>query len=220
MLRASLMLAAAVLVSSIALFSAAGTPRFWNAWLLAGEFFVLEFTLALYLAVRRPALLRQRLSPAEKERTQKIFNVLAWTVIPVAVLVVPGLDYRFRWSNAPAWPVVAGALAMASGFAMILAVMKRNIFTARTVGVSEGQKVIDTGPYSVIRHPMYLAGMVVFLSMPAILGSLCGFVLALATVPALFVMRILNEEKVLKRDLSGYEEYMKKVRYRLVPFVW
>ncbi len=201
-------------------FLSAGTIRFWNAWLCYGEFFLLELFFAIYLFVKQPDLLQKRIRRNEKEKVQRYFNVFAYPLVIIAVMIIPGLDYRFRWSCIPVWLIILASIVMLLGIIAEFIIAKQNIYVSRTIEIQKNQKLIDTGFYSVIRHPMYLFGIIVFLTMPIILGSLFGFLLLAILLPILFVIRILNEEKVLEKGLEGYEEYMKRVKYRLIPHIW
>jgi protein-S-isoprenylcysteine O-methyltransferase Ste14 len=135
-------------------------------------------------------------------------------------MIIPGLDFRFHWSHVPVWLVIVASTIMLFGFIMVVIVMKQNIYTSRTIEIQEGQKLIDSGLYSIVRHPMYLFGLIVICSMPLILGSVYAFMPLIILCPLLFIIRILNEEKVLKDNLNGYKEYMEKVKYRLIPYIW
>jgi protein-S-isoprenylcysteine O-methyltransferase Ste14 len=135
-------------------------------------------------------------------------------------MIIPGLDFRFHWSHVPVWLVIVASTIMLFGFIMVVIVMKQNIYTSRTIEIQEGQKLIDSGLYSIVRHPMYLFGLIVICSMPLILGSVYAFMPLIIFCPLLFIIRILNEEKVLKDNLNGYKEYMEKVKYRLIPYIW
>jgi protein-S-isoprenylcysteine O-methyltransferase Ste14 len=220
LMKASSILFLILLFVCSALFLSAGSLKFWNAWILIGEFFLLEFIFIIYLAIKEPELLQKRTIFKEKEKTQRTFNILVWTLAIITILIIPGLDFRYHLSHVPVWLVLVASTIMLSGFIMVVIVMKQNIYTSRTVEIKEGQKLIDSGLYSIVRHPMYLFGLIVICSMPLILGSMYSFILLIIFCPLLFIIRILNEEKVLKDNLDGYKEYMKEVKYRLIPYVW
>ena len=199
-------------------FLPAGTLRFCQGWLLMGVLFVPMFLAGLVLMARNPDLLRRRLDAREKEMAQKQVILLSGLMF-LASFVLAGLSFRFDWLRFPAWVSALGAVLFLLGYGLYALVLKENAYLARTVKVEAGQKLVDTGLYGVVRHPMYAATLLLFLSMPLILGSLPAFLVLLA-YPFLIARRIRNEEKVLLRDLPGYEAYIQKVRWRLVPGVW
>jgi len=206
--------------SAVVVFMSFGSVEYWNAWVCIIEFFILESTLAIYLYKKDPELLSKRMVRKEKHKNQKAFTSIAYCIIAICVLVVPGIDSRYAWSNIPMEISIVFMLVMALGFVFQFIIVKQNPYIFRTIEVSTGQTVIEKGLYSIIRHPMYLFGMVIVVSMPIILGSIYGFVIMITLIIPLFVMRILNEEKVLRSELKGYEDYCKKVKYRLIPYVW
>lgn len=209
------------LVMASLLFLAAGTIRYWQGWAYLAVFFGASFLITLYLAKNDPALLKRRLSAgpwAEKEQTQKI--IMAFTSIGfVALIVTPGLDFRFGWSAVPLPIVAAGNVLVAIGYAIIFLVYKENTFTSATIEVAKDQRVISTGPYALVRHPMYAGGLLYLLGTPLALGSWWGLVPFAATLPFL-IWRLFDEEAFLARNLPGYTEYRNKVRFRLAPGVW
>lgn len=201
------------------LFSSAGTFRYWNTWLFLAAFFIPDTLLIIYLFINDEELLRKRLGSGENEKIQRIFNLL-YRLTGVVIMVLSGLDYRFGLSELPLPTIIGSAVIMVFGFSLSGVVMHQNRFASRTIEIQKGQKVIDTGLYSVIRHPMYLAGLLLYCPMALVLDSFYVFILALILTPLLLVIRILNEEKVLKERLEGYEEYMRKVPYRIIPLIW
>jgi len=209
------------LVMAALLFLAAGTIRYWQGWAYLAVFFGASFLITLYLAKNDPALLKRRLSAgpwAEKEQAQKI--IMAFTSIGfVALIVVPALDFRFGWSAVPLPIVAAGDVLVAIGYAIIFLVYKENTFTSATIEVAKDQRVISTGPYALVRHPMYAGGVLYLLGTPLALGSWWGLVPFAATLPFL-IWRLFDEEAFLARNLPGYAEYRNKVRFRLMPGVW
>jgi protein-S-isoprenylcysteine O-methyltransferase Ste14 len=209
------------LVMAALLFVTAGTIRYWQAWVYLAVFFGASFLITLYLAKNDPALLKRRLSAgpwAEKEQTQKI--IMAFTSIGfLALIVTPALDFRFGWSAVPLPIVAAGNVLIAIGYAIIFLVYKENTFTSATIEVAKDQRVISTGPYALVRHPMYAGGLLYLLGMPLALGSWWGLVPFAATLPFL-IWRLVDEEEFLARNLPGYAEYRNKVRFRLIPRVW
>ena len=206
------------LVTGLLIFLPAGSLRFWNGWLLMAVLFVPMLLAGLVLFVKAPALLRRRLNAKEREREQK--GVLAWSgLLFVAAFVIAGLGWRFGWFMLPrpACLVFAGVFLL--GYVLYAEVLRENEYLSRTVEVQAGQRVVDTGLYGVVRHPMYLATLLLFLSMPLILGSVYAFAVMLGYLP-LIAARIRGEEALLERELEGYREYKQKVRYRLIPGIW
>ena len=200
------------------LFLPAWTFDYPGAWLFLGVLFVPMLIVGAVLYVKSPALLEKRLNNKEKEQTQRGVVALSGLMFPVG-FVLSALDFRFGWSGVPTWLSIAAAVLFLCGYGMYAEVMRENAYLSRTVEVQDGQTVIDTGLYGVVRHPMYLATLFMFLPIPLILGSLWGLI-PFALYPVVIVIRILNEEKVLSEQLSGYAEYKLKVKYRLIPFVW
>jgi protein-S-isoprenylcysteine O-methyltransferase Ste14 len=203
------------------LFLPAGTSQYWQAWAFLAVFFGPSLLITLYLMKKDPALLKRRLSggpTAEKERTQKI--IMFFTTIGfIALLVVPALDYRFKWSSVPLYMVIAGDILTALGFYIVFLVYKENTFTSATIEVACDQKVISTGPYAIVRHQMYAGSLLYLLGMPFALGSYWGLLVLAATMPFL-IWRLFDEERFLSRNLPGYTEYCAKVRWRLMPGVF
>lgn len=208
----------AAVIFGLPLFLSAGTLRFTNAWLFLGVFCISVLVMFTFLAIRDPALFEKRMKLEEEDRSQMIIK-LSLTLIYLVTLVVAGLDYRFHWSRVP-WPVVVVfTIVVALGAVMLFFVMKQNTYAARAVEIQTNQRVIDTGLYSVVRHPMYLAFSIIFCLSPFVLGSFWALIPAVL-MPVLIGMRIRNEEKLLQKGLKGYEAYMQKVRFRLIPHVW
>ena len=202
----------------ILLFVPAGSFGYWQAWLLIGILFAPMFAAGLVMLKKSPELLKKRLNAKEVQDEQKTVVLLSGLMF-LAAFVLAGLNFRFKWIALPVWvPWAAGAVFLL-GYALYARVLKENAYLSRTVEVQENQKVIDTGLYGVVRHPMYMSTLILFLSMPLVLGSLVSFIVMLAYIP-IIVRRILNEEQVLEKGLEGYTEYKQKVRYRLIPFVW
>jgi len=203
------------------LFLAAGTLRYWQAWVFLALFGALALAVTLYLIKYDPELLARRLRggpTAEKEPRHKIIMWFA-SIGFGAVLVVCGLDRRFGWSAAPASVTIAGSAIVALGWAIIFCVFRENSFSSATIEIAPDQKVISTGPYALVRHPMYAGGLLYILGMPVMLGSWWGLYAALLTTPPL-IWRIFEEEKFLGEKLPGYRDYRDKVKYRLAPFIW
>jgi protein-S-isoprenylcysteine O-methyltransferase Ste14 len=219
--RAWLALVVVTLVMCALLFGSAGTIRYWQAWVYVAIFVVASVPTSVYLMKKDPALLARRMRGGpmfEKEGTQRI--IMTFTSLGfIAILVVPGLDRRFGWSAVPSWAVVLGDLLVATGFLLIFVVYRENTFTAATIQVARGQTVISTGPYAIVRHPMYASGALYMFGIPLALASYWGY-LALAAMMPFLLWRLLDEEIILTRDLPGYADYRRRVRHRLVPFIW
>src|SRR4029453_6790223 len=219
--RAWLALAILASVMCALLFGMAGTTRYWQAWVYLGISVAAAIPTMRYLGRRDPALLERRMRGGpmfETERTQRI--IMTFTSLGfIALLVVPALDRRFGWSSVPVWAVVLGDVLVATGYCFILLVYRVNSYTASTIQVVPGQTVISTGPYAIVRHPMYASGSLYIFGTPLALGSYWGFVAIAAMMPFL-LWRLLDEERILTRDLPGYAEYRQRVRHRLVPLIW
>lgn len=209
---------AGVVLMGLLLFLPAGTLRFPNGWLLMGLLFIPMLIAGVVMMLRAPALLEKRLNTDERQPEQKEV-ILHSGLMFLAAFVIAGLNFRFGWLRLPSWVVHAAAVLFLLAYLMWAEVMRENAFLSRTVEVQEGQTVVDTGLYGVVRHPMYAASLVLFLSMPLVLGSIFSF-LVMLLYPPLIVRRIRGEERLLKKELPGYEEYCARVKYRLIPFVW
>ena len=207
-----------LLLVGLVLFLPAGTMAYPYGWLFMGVLFGPMLILGVILLCKAPDLLKKRLDNKEKEKAQQGVVALSGLMFPTG-FVVSALDFRFGWSNVPLPLVIAAAVIFLVGYGMYAEVMRENAYLSRTVEVQENQKVIDTGLYGVVRHPMYLATLLMFLPLPLILGSFWGLI-PFALYPVIIVIRILNEEKVLSEGLAGYDAYRGCVKYRLIPFVW
>lgn len=207
-----------ILLMGVVLFLPAGTFCYPNAWLFMALLFIPMLLLGAILFLKAPKLLQKRLNSKEKE-TEQTGIVAASALMFVLSFVAAGLDFRFEWSNVPAWLIISAAVMQLASYGLYAEVMRENAYLSRTVEVQENQKVVDTGLYGIIRHPMYTATILLFLAMPLVLGSWIAFVIMLS-YPAIIIFRIRNEEKVLEQGLAGYKEYKQKVKYRLIPFVW
>ena len=207
-----------VVVIAFLLFASSGTLEYWNAWLFMGIFFIPMLVVGIVLIVKNPDLLRKRLNAKEKEAEQKRVLMLGGAMF-FCGFIVAGLDYRFGWVDLPTWVSIIAAIIFLLAYVMYAEVLRENTYLSRTVEVQEHQKVIDTGLYAIVRHPMYSATIFLFLSMPLVLGSLFAFLVFLI-YPILLVKRIKNEEHVLEEGLEGYSDYKKRVKYRVIPFVW
>lgn len=200
------------------IFLPAGTLKFAQGWLFMAVLFVPMLIMGVVMAVKSPELLRKRLNGKEEKGTQKAV-VAASGLMFAAAFAAAGLSYRFGWLRLPMGASIAAAVVFLAGYGMYAEVLRENAYLSRTVEVQRGQKVIDTGLYGVIRHPMYTATILMFLAAPLVMGSVVSFIICLA-YPAIITARLKNEEKVLEEGLEGYREYKKKVRYRLLPFIW
>ena len=200
------------------LFLVAWTFEYPGAWLLLCLLFIPMLILGTVLYIKAPDLLTKRLSGKEKQKTQRGVVALSGLMFPLG-LIISALDFRFAWSHVPLWLQICASVLFLLGYAAYAEVMRENAYLSRTVEVQEGQKVISTGLYGVVRHPMYLATLFMFIPMPLILGSFFG-VVPFLLYPVIIAVRILNEERVLTEELSGYAEYKTKVRWRLIPFIW
>ena len=200
------------------LFFSAGTVHYPCGWLLMAVLFIPMLIAGTVMLFRSPELLKKRLAAKEKEPEQK--SVVAMSgIMFVASFVVAGLDFRYTWTAMPSWMVWSATALFLLSYIMYAEVMRENTYLSRTIEVQENQKVVDTGLYGIVRHPMYSATLLMFLSMPLVLGSLPSFVIMLAYIP-LIIKRIKNEEAVLLRGLDGYADYCRKVRYRIIPFIY
>jgi protein-S-isoprenylcysteine O-methyltransferase Ste14 len=219
--KALLSLVALAVSMGLLLFAPAGTAQYWQAWLYLGIFTGASLLTTLYLIKNDPALLKRRMTggpTAEKETTQKIIMLFA-SIGFIGLLVVPALDHRFGWSMAPFPVVIAGETLVAIGFYFIFLVYRENTFTSATIEVAKDQKVISTGPYALVRHPMYASAFLYLIGTPLALGSYWGL-LALLFMISVLIWRLFDEEKFLAKNLPGYREYQKQVQHRLVPYVW
>jgi len=207
-----------LILVGLPLFLSAGSFAYWNAWLFMGILFIPMFIAGLILTKKNPYLLEKRLNAKEEQSEQKTVIALSGIMFLVG-FVVAGLDYRFQWIKLPEWLVIVGAVVFVIAYGLYAEVLRENTYLSRTIEVQENQKVIDTGLYGIVRHPMYAVTLILFLSMPIVLGSVISFMIFLA-YPFIIAGRIKNEEKVLEEGLAGYKEYKQKVKYRLVPFIW
>lgn len=207
-----------VILLGVLLFLPAGSFAYWNVWLLMGILFVPMFIAGLVLMAKNPTLLQKRLDAKEKESEQRSVVALSGFMF-LAAFIIAGLDWRFGWTNMPTWVVWVATGLFLFSYLLYAEVLRENTYLSRTIEVQEDQKVIDTGLYGIVRHPMYMATLVLFLSMPLVLGSLYAFLIMLVYIP-IIAKRIRNEEKVLEEGLAGYKEYKQKVRYKVIPFIW
>ena len=207
-----------MLAVGLVLFLPAGSWSYFNGWLFCGLLFLPMLVLGTLLLWKAPALLEKRLNTREQEKAQ-IAVVAVSSLLFLAAFVAAGLDFRFGWTHVPVWLVCLAAVLQLAAYGLYAEVMRENAWLSRTVEVQENQKVIDTGLYGIVRHPMYTSTILLFLAMPLVLGSWLSFAIMLF-FPVVIVFRIRNEEKVLEAGLAGYREYKQRVRYRLLPFIW
>jgi protein-S-isoprenylcysteine O-methyltransferase Ste14 len=207
-----------LILFALLLFVPAGTIMFWNGWLLIVVLFVPMFVAGIVMMIKNPALLEKRLNAKEKEQEQKAVVLLSGLMF-LAAFIVAGLNFRFSWIVIQNWVVILGTVIFLLAYVMYAEVLRENTYLSRTVEVQENQKVIDTGLYGIVRHPMYSATLLLFIPMGIILGSPISSVILLIYIP-IIGKRMKNEEKVLEEGLEGYKEYKTKVRYKVIPFVW
>ena len=210
-----------MLVLGLALFLSAGSLNFWQAWVYLAVFAACTILITLYLIKKDRELLAGRVQAgpiAETQRTQQIIQSLA-SLFFIGIFIVPGLDFRFGWSNVPPLMSLISDGFVAIGFYIVFLVFRENSYTRATIEVSAEQNVITSGPYAVVRHPMYAGAMPLLVFTPIALGSWAGVPISILLI-LIIVARLLDEERFLKANLSGYEEYCQKVRYRLLPLIW
>ena len=206
-----------ILVGTL-LFFPAGTLNYINGWLFMGLLFVPMLVLGVFLFVKAPKLLEKRLNSREGDKTQKGV-VAASGIMFIAGFTVAGLDYRFSWSEVPLWAVIIAAVILLVSYAFYAEVMRENAYLSRTIELQEGQRVVDTGLYGIVRHPMYAVTLWLFLAIPVVLGSWWSLLCFLPYIVVIAV-RICHEEKLLEVGLEGYRNYKKRVKYRIIPFIW
>ncbi len=207
-----------VILLGALLFIPAGSFHYWQGWLLMGILFVPMLVAGLVLMAKNPDLLQKRLNAREKEAEQKTVVALSGLLF-TAAFVAAGLNWRFGWWLLPNWAVWAAAALFLASYLLYAEVLRENTYLSRTIEVQENQKVIDTGLYGIVRHPMYMATTILFLAMPLVLASPISFIIMLGYIPVI-AKRIRNEESVLEKGLPGYKEYKQRVKYRLLPFIW
>ena len=207
-----------IVLVGLLLFLPAGSFAYWQGWLLMGILFVPMFIAGFVMLSKNPDLLRKRLNAKEEEKEQKTVVALSGLLF-IAAFVVAGLNWRFQWCVLPDWAVWVAAVLFLLCYLLYAEVLRENTYLSRTIEVQENQKVIDTGLYGIVRHPMYMATTVLFLAMPLVLASPLSFLIMLLYIP-LIAKRIKNEEVVLEEGLEGYKEYKERVKYRIIPFIW
>ena len=206
-----------VLVGAL-LFIPANSINYWNGWLFMGLLFVPMFVAGIILMVKNPELLRKRLKTKEKESEQRQVIVFSGLMFLVG-FIIAGLNYKYSWIELPNIVIIVAAILFIVSYILYAEVLRENTYLSRTIEVQENQKVVDTGLYGIVRHPMYAVTILLFLSMPLILDSIISFVIFLI-YPVIISKRIKNEEEVLEKNLEGYSDYKKKVKYKVIPFIW
>lgn len=217
-IQAILKFSLGVVLVGLLIFLPAGTLAFAGGWLLMGMLFIPMFIAGIIMMFKNPMLLTSRLDAKEKEREQNIVVKLSGLMF-ILGFVLAGLDFRFSWIKLPFTVNIVASVVFLIAYAIYAEVLRENTYLSRTIKVVEGQKVISTGLYGMVRHPMYFATILLFMAMPLVLGSIVSFVVFLA-YPFIIAARIKNEEEVLLRELDGYDEYRRKVKYRMLPFIW
>ena len=207
-----------IIILGVLVFLPAGSFHYWQGWLMMGILFVPMFVAGIILMVKNPELLRKRLNAKEEQKEQKWVVALSMLMF-IAVFVVAGLNWRFQWLVLPNWVVWLAAALFLLGYVLYAEVLRENTYLSRTVEVQEDQEVIDTGLYGVVRHPMYMATLILFLAMPLVLASPISFLIMLFYIP-LIAKRIRNEEAILEQGLKGYSEYKQRVKYKVIPYIW
>lgn len=207
-----------IILVGLLIFLPAGTLNYFNGWLFMGILFIPMLLAGLVMMIKNPSLLKSRLDAKEKEKTQSIVIKLSGLMFIIG-FVLAGLDFRFKWFTLPPLVSYIASGTLLLGYIMWGVVLKQNTYVSRTIKVEENQPLVDTGLYGVVRHPMYTASIILFLSIPLVLGSLIALGVFIF-YPILIITRIFNEEKVLENELQGYKEYKKKVKYRLIPLIW
>ena len=217
-LRAILKYTLGVILVGALLFVPAGTFNYWNAWLFMGLLFIPMFIAGIILLIKNPTLLKNRLDVKEQEQEQK--EVILYSGLMFLIgFIIAGLNYRFSWITIPNIIVIISSILFIISYILYAEVLRENTYLSRTIGVQKNQKIVDTGLYGIVRHPMYSVTLILFLTMPLILSSIISFIIFLI-YPFIISKRIKNEEEVLEKDLKGYKEYKKKVKYKLIPFIW
>jgi len=216
--QAIIKFAIGAILIGLLLFVPANTINYWNGWLFMGLLFIPMFIAGIVMMIKSPDLLKKRLNAKETEGEQK--QVILYSGLMFLVgFIIAGLNYRYTWVEIPETVVIVSSVIFVIAYILYAEVLRENVYLSRTIEVQENQKVVDTGLYGIVRHPMYAATILLFLSMPLVLGSIISFVIFLV-YPFIIAKRIKNEEEVLEKELYGYSEYKKKVKYKMIPFVW
>ena len=207
-----------IIIVGALLFVSAGSFKYYNGWLFMGLLFIPMFIAGIAMMIKNPKLLKSRLDAKEKEKEQKVV-IISSALMFIIGFVIAGLNYRFNWYHLPNIVIIISSVIFIISYILYAEVLRENTFLSRTIEVQEGQEVIDTGLYGIVRHPMYFSTIFLFLSMPLILDSIISFLIFLI-YPFIIGMRIKNEEEVLEKELKGYKEYKNKVKYKMIPFIW
>ena len=207
-----------LILIALLIFIPANTINYWNGWLFIALLFIPMLIAGIILIIKNPDLLRKRLNAKEKETEQKQVVILSGIMFIIG-FIIAGLNFKYKWITIPNIAVIISSILFIISYIIYAEVLRENTYLSRTIEVQKNQKVIDTGLYGIVRHPMYAATILLFLTIPLILGSIISFIIFLA-YPIIIAKRIKNEEKVLEKNLEGYTEYKKKVKYRIIPFIW
>lgn len=207
-----------VLIIGLLLFLPANTINYWNGWLLMGLLFIPMFSAGVVMMTKSPDLLKKRLNAKEKENKQKQVILFSGLMF-LAGFIIAGLNYKYNWIVIPNSVVIVSSVIFILAYILYAEVLRENRYLSRTIEVQENQKVVDTGLYGIVRHPMYATTILLFLSIPLVLGSIISFMIFLV-YPFIIIKRIKNEEEVLEKELVGYLDYKKKVKYKMIPFIW
>lgn len=207
-----------ILIVGALLFVSANSFKYWNGWLFMGLLFIPMFITGIILMIKNPELLRKRLNAKEQEKDQK-WVLLYSSLMFLFGFIIAGLNYQYKWIEMPNIIIIISSVLFIIAYTLYVEVLRENTYLSRTIEVQDNQKVIDTGLYGIVRHPMYAATILMFLTIPLILGSIISFIIFLF-YPIIIAKRIKNEETILEKNLKGYLEYKKKVKYKVIPFVW
>ena len=217
-LQAIIKIVLGIFIVGLLIFVPANTINFWNGWLFMGLLFIPMFIAGIVMMIKSPDLLKRRLDIKEKQGEQKVVVALSGLMF-IAGFIIAGLNFRYNWIQIPNIVVIISSIVFLLSYVLYAEVLRENKYLSRTIKVEKNQKIIDTGLYGIVRHPMYFSTIFLFLSMPLILGSIISFVIFLI-YPFIIAKRIKNEEEVLEKELEGYKEYKNKVKYRMIPFIW
>ena len=217
-LQAIIKIVLGIFIVGLLIFVPANTINFWNGWLFMGLLFIPVFIAGIVMMIKTPDLLKRRLDFKEKQGEQKVVVALSGLMF-IAGFIIAGLNFRYSWIQIPNIVVIISSIVFLLSYVLYAEVLRENKYLSRTIRVEKNQKIIDTGLYGIVRHPMYFSTIFLFLSMPLILGSIISFVIFLI-YPFIIAKRIKNEEEVLEKDLVGYSDYKNKVKYKMIPFIW
>ena len=218
LMEAIIKFASGVVIIGLMIFLPAGSLHYWNGWLFMGILFGPMFIGGIVLMIKNPQLLKSRLKAKEKDSEQKVVILFSGIMFLIGFILC-GLNYRFAWIVMPKWVVFLSTIIFLNAYILYAEVLRENTYLSRTIEIQEGQKIIDTGLYGIVRHPMYLATVLLFLAIPLVLGFIISFLIFLV-YPVIIAKRIRNEEKMLEEQLVGYKEYKQKVKYKLMPLIW